>query len=66
MRLIAIERIAFTLGDGILDACCLDTFFCPDRVDKCQQTVVANLDFIHIGRGPSRRTNPHLALAVAV
>ena len=33
---------------------------------KVKQTVVAYFDFVHVGRGPTRCANPHLAFAIAI
>ena len=66
MRFIAIKRIAFTLGDRILDARGFHAFFSANWLDKIKQPIVACFHFIHIGRGPARRTDPHLALAIAI
>ena len=66
MRLIAIKRIAFALGDRILNTRGFHAFFSANWLDKIKQTIVTCFHFIHIGRGPARRTDPHLALAIAI
>ena len=66
MWCIAIKGIAFALGNTVFDTCCFHSLFCANWLKEIGQAIVAYLDFVHICRSPTWRTDPDFTFSIAV